>query len=234
MGNPIKNIGTNVVNAFKNPTGYLENVIKHPQNLIGMGAFSPYKGTNLGTSTDTPFSLSPEEIEANRQAILKEGEKQFGQTGSLITSEMAKRADARQKLGELLTSKARATFADTLPDIAESANAAHLYDSTGYGAEVAREQGRLARDIASEMGTVGLKDIYDEGAKREAQLAALQGMQTGALERGFSLEDFIREANISKAIGAQLAPKVSKGKAETGSVLEGVGALAPLAKILLA
>lgn len=180
-----------------------------------------------------PFSLDPAQRDADIGAIQSEGQKQYQQAQDFIGSDAASRAAARAQLADVLTKQAQDTFARTLPDIAENAQAHHLYDSSGYGQEVARQQGYLAEDIANKLGLYGINDIANISAQKQAALQGLQGFQTGGLQRGLSLEDFINQANVAKTIGAQMAPQPPTGKAQAGSVLQGIGAVTPAAKLAL-
>jgi hypothetical protein len=156
-----------------------------------------------------PFSLDPNQISGDRAAITGEGDQQYAE--SLGSIDDVNRAELNQ---------AKQSFADLLPNIAENANAAHLYDSTGYGQEVARQQSNIASQLAS-----------DQANRKYAALSGRQGFQSAALQRGLSLEDFVNQANVAKTIGAQMAPPPPSGKQNFGTVAQGVGALAPLAKI---
>lgn len=153
-----------------------------------------------------PFELNQAQFEGDRAAIIAEGERQHKDTLKELES-----------LSAANTKRAADLFKQTLPDIAENAQAAHLYDSTGYGQEVARQQANIASEIANQ-----------EAQQRFAALGGLQGFQTGALQRGLSLEDFVNQANVAKTIGAQMAPQMPSGKATglSGGVA-GAGAGAP-------
>lgn len=158
-----------------------------------------------------PFSLDPNQLTADQTNITNLGNKQYSDTLSGIDTNTAAQTDAASKF-----------FQQSLPDIAENAQAAHLYDSTGYGQEVARQQAALATQVGSQASQEKL-----------SALQGLQGFQTGALQRGQSLEDFINQANVAKTIGAQMAPQPPSGKQNFGTVAQGVGALGvPAVKLM--
>lgn len=173
---------------FKNPTGL---------GILG--------GNDQAAPGSGNFGFDPAQIAADKANILNLGDKQYADTmAALGTAQTAN------------TQRAKDLFGQMLPDIAENAQAAHLYDSTGYGSEVARQQGSIASQLAHE--------------ESQAQLGALQGRQgfeTGALQRGQSLEDFINQANVAKTIGGQMAPPPPSGKQNFGTVAQGIGALSP-------
>lgn len=120
----------------------------------------------------------------------------------------------QETLGQIPTEVANA-LNKSLPMIAEDYNAGHLLNSSGYGNEVARQQSQISKDLVSQA------------------MAGRQGYQTGALQRGLSLEDFVNQANVAKSIGAQMAPQMPNGKQNFSTTAQGIGALAPLAKMAI-
>lgn len=194
--------------AQKNPFGAPLN---NPAALPG-GFFqgsSLFGGNSNPQSIPGPFTLDQNQFNADRSAINTEGQNQYNQTLQGITDSSAAN-----------TQRAADLFKSTLPDIAENSQAAHLYDSTGYGQEVARQQANIASQVAQQ-----------ESQQKLSALSGLQGFQTGALQRGLSLEDFVNQANVAKTIGAQMAPQAPTGKQNFGTVAQGVGALSPFAKL---
>lgn len=219
--------GSSVVNPLgKNFLGTGGTVLNRPVSGLASGGLSeftqknpfgvpinnPLAGGNPFASPDRaipgPFSLDPNQLTADQQNITDLGSKQYADTLAGIDANTATQSKVASDF-----------FKSSLPDIAENANAAHLYDSTGYGNEVARQQALLAGQVASK----------DADARLSA-LSGRQGFETGALQRGQSLEDFINQANVAKTIGAQMAPLPPSGKQNFGTVASGVGALAPFAK----
>lgn len=180
--------------AQKNPYG-----VPMPNNPIrkALGLSDDQK-----TTLDGEFSISPEELNASTGAILNEGKTQ---------SEM--RGKRRQELADLLYKSQDRIFRDNYPQIAEDANSKGLYTGTGFSEALAREKSRLAADTTDALSQQALGDL-------DAEL----GFRNNALSRRFSLEDFIRSANVAKNTGLALQPK-SDGKAGTGAILQGVGAL---------
>lgn len=199
QNNPFGGPGGNPLNPIA------ANATKHlGVSLFGPGASNPY--------VSGPFGLDPNQV-ANDQANITElGQKQYADTlAGIDTNSTAQ------------TQRAKDLFSQMLPDIAENAQAAHLYDSTGYGQEVARQQEGIASEIAS-----------NEAQQKLQALSGRQGFETGALQRGQSLEDFINQANVAKTIGAQMAPQPASGKQNFGTVAQGIGALSPWGRVLSA
>lgn len=117
-----------------------------------------------------------------------------------------------QTIGELPKVVGNAVM-QQLPQIQEKLNSQHLLNSTALPQEIARQQEALTQSLAI------------------PAMQQLQGTQTGALQRGLSLEDFINQANVSKSIGQAFTPQQPNGKQNFGTVAQGVGALSPFAKL---
>lgn len=205
LNRPVSGLATGGLSEFaqKNPFGVPINNPLASSDPFGSSSARPVPG---------PFTLDPMQLTADQQNITDLGNKQYADTLSGINANTSAQTDAASKF-----------FQQSLPDIAENAQAAHLYDSTGYGQEVARQQAALANQVGSEASQEKL-----------SALQGLQGFQTGALQRGQSLEDFINQANVAKTIGAQMAPQPPSGKQNFGTVAQGVGALAPWGKVATA
>lgn len=170
-------------------------------SLFGGGGNNPYIGG--------PFSLDPNQVSADEQAITGLGGKQYADTLAAIDEN----AKAQQTY-------AGQTVDRMLPGIYEDLNARHLLNSSALPTEIAQQASHSAQDIASQVAQQKL------GA-----LSGRQGFETGALQRGQSLEDFVNQANVAKTIGAQMAPQQPNGKQNFGTVASGVGALSPYAKL---
>lgn len=160
------------------------------------------------------------------------------------SADMAARSAARDQLANLLQQQAQQTLKMSLPQTAEDYNSGGLLNSTGYQQEVARQQANLASQISNQIAQQGLQDVNVGSQYRQAalnsQLGANDYYRTGttadtnalnaanqaALQRQFSVTDFGNSANTASIIGAQNAPQVGNGKAGTGAMLSGAGALA--------
>lgn len=241
-------VADTVKNAFSNPVRGLTAVgtfgtselARKMGSLPSALARFPETATNkiLGTSfgdTGTPgiggsgpFSLDPAQLAANQAAIAAEGQKQYGQSQEFITSDMAAREAARGKLAQLLSKSRDQAFSTALPGIAEDANAGGVYTGTGFSDSLAREKANLEAQVQNQLAQSALGDVDVESRQRASALSGLQGYQQAGLGRGLSLEDFINSANVAKTIGAQTAPQVNNAKGQTGTLLSGVGATAPL------
>lgn len=90
-----------------------------------------------------------------------------------------------------------------LPGIEETLNSQHLLNSTELPHQIAQQQEYLTQNLAV------------------PAMQNLQSFQTGALQRGMSLEDFNNQAAVAKSLGSTVAPVVGNGK---GGAVAGLGA----------
>lgn len=213
IGRGVAAVGTGGLSEFaqRNPFGApITNPIAPKNPFFQQGGFGGINSGNNGPAAiPGPFTLDQGQFEGDRNAINAEGQKQYDATVAGLGD-----------VSKANTQRVKDLMASSLPGIAENAQAAHLYDSTGYGNEVARQQADIASQVANQ-----------EAQQKFQALSGLQGFQTGALQRGLSLEDFVNQANVAKTIGAQMAPQPPSGKQNFGTVAQGVGALSPYAKL---
>lgn len=157
-----------------------------------------------GNPIPGPFVLNPAQVEANRAAILGEGQKQYNETLAGI-----------DEAGTAAQKYAGQTLNRMLPGIYEDLNSKNLLNSSALPQEIGRKASELAEDVAAQ-----------QAQARLGALSGRQGFQSQALQRGLSLEDFVTNANVAKTLGAQMAPQVNNGKGNTGAILQGAGSLA--------
>jgi len=184
-------------------TGGLSEVLQ--QNPYGIPLTNPlpglYKHGGGGNSSGVsgPFSVDPAQSAYDQEAIRTLGEKQYKDTlGAIDNNSSAQQDYAAQTLKRMT------------PDIEEGLNSQHLLNSSALHQELGRQASNLAQDVASQRANA-----------IQSALTGKQGFETGALQRGLSLEDFVNQANVAKSIGAQMAPQVSNGK---GNAVAGLGA----------
>lgn len=203
--NPVKTFGNATTDALKqgkilaSGKGKLSNLVSGADDIGSLGLGNSlgltkgvFGGGGSAAATANPdFNFDPDQSANDQAAINALGQSQYDATikglGDVSTAN---------------TKRANDLFTQMLPDIAENSQAAHLYDSTGYGQEVARQQSSIASQIANQ-----------EAQQKQAALGSLQGFQTGALQRGMSLEDFINQSNVAKALGAMTVPQAPNSKA---------------------
>jgi len=198
-----------VKNTMQKGFGATKKVLSGKGNLTDFGEMATgidfhNRPANPGSvDPNDPFTYNTASANADKAAIEAEGQRQYDQNLAGIN-----------EYGNAETKRAHDLFGQMLPDIAENSQAAHLYDSTGYGQEVARQQSNIASQIAE-----------NEAQQRMSALSGRQGFQTGGLQRLMGLQDFTQQAKVAKAIGATNAPQAPSSKA-TGSAgaLAGAGA----------
>lgn len=183
--------------------------IRNPlASIFGNGPQSP------GAPISGPFSLDPAQLAADTGAITALGKTQGADQEAL-----------GQKQYDALTKQIPQTVANQIqqenPLIMEKLNANHVLDSSAYPQEIARQQEYLTQNLQ-------LPALQQLQGTQSQGLATTQGAGQAGLGRQFSLEDFINQANVAKTIGAQAAPQVGNGKGQTGTLLSGIGATAPL------
>lgn len=180
-----------------NPLGGLFG--NHGGGLGGSGAISG------------PFSLDQNQFDADRAAIAAAGV--AAQTGQ----ESLAKSNYDRTTG-MIPQVVASQLKSEMPDIAESANAGHVLDSSAYGQEIARRQSELQNSLL-----IPATQQYNQDLGR-AQLTG-QGYAGQGLQRGLSLEDFINQANVAKTIGAQMAPQPPTSKQNFGTAASGIGAI---------
>lgn len=187
----------------------------------------PNSAVNAPGQTGGNWAVDPAQIAADQASINDLGTQQRADTSAFAGQDAASRTAARQAMSDALTKQAQASFQQALPATEETLNSQHLLNGSGLGQELGRQQGYLATNIANQMGVQGANDLNRTSDINLGGLQGQQALQQGALSRGFSLQDFGRQAQIAQAIGAQAAPQVGNGKGQTGTLLSGIGAAAP-------
>lgn len=146
-----------------------------------------------------PFTFDPQQASADQQGIMALGNQQYDDTLAAIDKNSAAQQDyAGQTVNKML------------PGIEENLNSQHLLNSSALPQEIARQATYYGQDLASQRASA-----------IQNALVGKQGFQTGAVQRGLSLEDFANQAKVAKAIGATVAPQVGNGK---GTAVAGLGA----------
>lgn len=97
---------------------------------------------------------------------------------------------------------------------------ASLRESLAAGGLDSGQQSELAR-LSGERNVLSTRL---SGAERA--LTTSQGSETDALSRGFSIEDFQRQAQVAKELAKEASPQGGGGKGQAGSLLSGIGAIA--------
>lgn len=190
---------------------------------------NPFAGPQPKIVSATPLSEFDQSTQLIKAAapldyakILEEAERQK-QLGSEYAGVYAdKRRTALEDLSTLLAQQQNRQLQLQVPELAEQANLKGIFRSTGLGNSIGREAGRLAATTSEQLALQGLQD-------RSANLTDLSNVDQGylggrysALQRGFSLQDLARQAEIAKTTGAVLQPTPqATPSAKGGSALQG-------------
>lgn len=164
-----------------------------------------------------PFSLDPNQLAGDQSALTGLGTSQQNAINALSQQQYD------QTLKQVPSEVANAINQEN-PQIMEQLNSGGLLNSSAYPQEIARQQSYLTQNLV-QPAMAALQ------AGQQSGLNTAQGLQTGATQRGLSLEDQINNANISKTLGQVFAPQAPTGKQNFGAAAQGVGALAPYAKL---
>lgn len=247
MGSIAKNpLGSN--SWLGKGVGSVKNLVTGKGNigdLLNVGTYGSYKGTGInnlvngavhpnqssqakdanGNLYPDAFQFNPDQAAVDQQSINDLANQQYADVQQYNTTDQSNRASARQALADALTKQSQAFFQQGLPQTEETLNAQHLLNGSGLGQEIGRQQAYLGANIANQVGTLGATDINRASDINLQALQGQQGQQQAALSRGLSLQDFARQAQIAKAIGATAAPQMPSGKS-TGIAggLAGAGA----------
>ena len=201
----------------------LHSPINDAAHSLGFNLFGDPLNGGGGQSISGPFRLDQAQFDADRAAIGAEGQKQYDATNTLGQNQYNQSLQGISDLGTANNQRVKDIMAQSLPGIAENAQAAHLYDSTGYGQEVGRQQANLASQVANQEAQLKLGALGQLQGSQQNALGIQNSYGQAGLGRGLSLEDFINQANVAKTIGAQTAPQVGNGKGNTGTALSGAG-----------
>jgi hypothetical protein len=81
-----------------------------------------------------------------------------GDRAALQTDVEGRRSQALTELGQVLSKQSARDFDYAIPQVAESANVAGIYRSTGFGDALARERTRLEGDVLNKLALQGVND----------------------------------------------------------------------------
>lgn len=226
------------VQRFRPPTPI--STPQTPQVLPPIGPGGQQPGTPPGTITQVPDPANPGKMinvplvgdplqnsvpkMIDQSVIEQEGLRQSEQNRLAFEAERAIRGQRLKDTAAFLSSEEDRKFGEAQPGIYEDLNKRGLLRSTGLGDALAREKAKLSGESAAVLAQQGLSDRDAEVGGIKDILAKSQQFQTSGLERRFTLEDFNREADMAKALGAQYAPQVKGGKSVLGGILAGAGA----------
>lgn len=161
--------------------------------------------------------------------ILDETERARQMQMDLWNQQQQMKAASRSELAELLNQQMERQYSEQVPGYLEDLNTRGLLRSSALGDRLAQERSRMGAGVNEQLALQAIQDQYGgiEGLGG-IQESYLQGRQ-GALGRRFSLEDYARQMEASKALGQAVTPVTpytgggKSGTAQTGMAGAGLG-----------
>lgn len=180
---------------------------------------NPGKFINVPVVDDPLRNSVPKTVD--QSIIEQEAARQAEQSRQAYEAEKSIRGQRLTDLSDLLTKQENQKFSLEQPGIYEDLNSRGLLRSSGLGEALAKEKSKLAGESANTLLQQGLTDRDADIQGIQDILARTQQFQSSGLERKFTLEDFQREADLSKSLGAGYAPTVKGGNSVLSGVLGG-------------
>lgn len=118
----------------------------------------------------------------------------------------------------------QAALSDQMPGIYEDMNSRGLLRSSELGSRVAQENAKLSRDTSERLAQA---TIDAEGADINALPGIMEnylGSRGSAVSRRFSLEDFGRQIEAGKTLGAAAIPQISQPSGKGSGAITGASA----------
>lgn len=145
------------------------------------------------------------------QKLIAEAELQKSLNKQAYDSQATQRKQYLSELSDLLIKQQQAQLNDQMPGIYEDLNTRGLLRSSALGEKVGLEASKLARQTSEQLALQGLTDrnnALSQSGKIEDQYLA---GRNAAIQRGFSVEDFNRQADLSREIGTAVTPVAQNG-----------------------
>ena len=216
----------------KLPSSVLPTQDDVTKGLISRDAlpFQRYQNPS-GGGIDAQGNPIPADINlgSDRGAIELEAQRQAGQLGQTLEQQKTLREENRKALASQLADYQTQQFNKAVPNLAEQANTAGIYRSTGFGDILANKYADLTKESENQLAMQGLSDTekYVGGLGDVANVKA--GLQTSGLQREFSLDDASRSAELAKYLTQLSQPSSSSGKSTGEKWAQGIQAGASLA-----
>lgn len=191
----VKKVSSNPIAQAVNPiTAFSALAASDPKNI---------KKNIFGSKSSpaAPGALTDEQI----AAIVGDPSIDVNKIQENARKNYALRQQQLNDLAGVLASNRQKNMDFAIPQIAENANVAGIYRSTGFGNALAQKNAEL---MAADQNTIARAGIDNTDI--------LTGGNDAALGRNLSLADFGRDLKASSTLGAQFAPKVQQpGKVGT-------------------
>lgn len=173
--------------------------------------------------TDIPISSDRGAIE--REAIREQGQAQTG-----LDQRDLYRKNALTDLAGILSKQQADSFSRSIPQVAEDANTAGIFRSTGYGNALAEKERQLTADTSSQLALQGISDRNLTAAGMGDIVDNRLAMQQSGLQRQFTLDDFTKNIDTAKALADASKPQ-SQGKTggeKLAGAVQGLGSAAQI------
>lgn len=168
---------------------------------------------------DIPLDI---ELGSDQYNLEREGIRQRMQQEQVAGEQTTKRRSLLTDLSGLLQNQATISRERAIPEIAEQANVAGIYRSTGFGQALADNELQLQQDIASTLGNKALEYGETDVNVLGDILSNQQGFQSAGVERKFSLDDFARQAAYARELAMLSKPAEPKGKSKGERWAQGI------------
>lgn len=167
-----------------------------------------------GGGVDAQGNPIPADINlgSDRGQIELEAQRQADELQKTLDQQKTLRDQNRTALASQLAQYQTDQFNRAIPDLAEQANTSGIYRSTGFGDILARKYSELTKDTENQLAMQGLSDSekYVSGLGDIANTRT--GLQTGGLQREFSLNDAASSAALAKQLAQLSQPSSSSSK----------------------
>lgn len=197
-------------------------IVEPPISGIGEPPSAGYTVTNPAGGIDVG-GAGPAQKDVDQ--LLKEAELQK----SLSTQTAQEQADQRQQqlsnLANLLATQQAKDLKTEMPGIYEDLNTRGLLRSSALGTAAAREAAKLSAQTSTTLGQQAIANTAQSTADLGNIEGAYQAARNSALGRQFSIEDYLRQLEGSKQLGAIVNPVQPSGKG-AGALKGGLGGAA--------
>lgn len=217
-------------NANQELGNYLDAITGQPVSQPGnVGSSQPIIAPNQNSTPNGGIGLVGGEAGRDEARLLAEAElqKKLGLEGA--DASQAERSRMLQEYSDLIASQQNRLFDENAPGIYEDLNTRGLLRSSELGNAFGREKAKAASILQENVGLQGLKD-------REARISDIGGVNDqylqgryGAIQRGMSLEDFVRQTKAAQLTGQALAPLPQAAPSSKGGTAAMIGAGANVA-----
>lgn len=185
----------------------------------------------------TPADVTPSggviagtgEAAADQNRLMAEAEQQKLMQLASAGQNKEERAKMLQDYAALISQQQNRILDENAPNIYEDLNTRGLLRSSELGNAFAKERGKSAAILQEQIGLQGLQD-------RETALGETSGINDqyyqgryGAIQRGMSLEDFVRQTKAAQLTGQALAPLPQAAPSSKGGTAAMIGAGANVA-----